>query len=85
MSKEVGKDVGNNLGHYIETNKSSWQSKQAKFMQVLVDLPINKALRQGGNVVNRKGGKFWLTFKYERVPNLCFLCGQLGHDERHCF
>lgn len=53
-------------------------------MLVLVDLPINKALRRGGNVVNRKGGKFWVTFKYERVPNFCFLCGKLGYDKRHC-
>ncbi|KAL0005563.1 hypothetical protein SO802_013124 [Lithocarpus litseifolius] len=38
----------------------------------------------GGNVVNKGGGQFWVTFKNERVPNFCFLCGKLGHDERHC-
>ena len=53
-------------------------------MRVRVDLPINKALHRGGNVVNREGGKSWVTFKYERLPTFCFLFRKLGHDERHC-
>ena len=31
-----------------------------------------------------EGGKFWLTFKYETLPNFCFLCGKMGHDDKHC-
>ena len=76
--------MGNSLGHYIEIDKRSWQAEQAKFMRVRVDLPIDKALRRGGNMVNGEGGKFWVTFKYERLPTFCFWCGKLGHDERHC-
>lgn len=43
-TEEVGKDVGNNLDRYIETDKRSWLSEQAKFMRVRVDLPIDKPL-----------------------------------------
>ena len=49
-----------------------------------MDLPINRPLRKGGNIVNPDGEKFWVSFKYERLPTFCFLCGILGHDERHC-
>ena len=49
-----------------------------------MDIPIDKSLRRGGNIVNSNGDKFWVTFKYERLPNFCFLCGILGHDEKHC-
>lgn len=34
MTEDVGKDVGNNLGRYIETDKRSWLLEQAKFMRV---------------------------------------------------
>ena len=49
-----------------------------------MDIPIDKPLRRGGNVVNSDGDKFWVTFKYKRLRNFCFLCGILGHDEKHC-
>lgn len=53
-------------------------------MRIRVDLPINKPLRRGANIVNLDGDKYWFTFKYERLPNFCFLCGILGHDEKRC-
>ena len=84
MSEEVGRDLGNRLGKYIEMDKRSWLSKQAKFMRVQVDLPITRPLRRGGNIVNPDGEKFWVSFKYERLPTFCFRCGILGHDERQC-
>lgn len=84
MTEEVGRDLRNRLGNYIETDKHTWLSEQAKFMRIRADLPIEKPLRRGGHVVNPEGKKFWVTFKYERLPNFCFRCGVLGHDEKHC-
>lgn len=83
MTEEVGKDVGNSLGRCIETDKRSWLLEQAKFMHVRVDLPNDKPLRRGGNIVNLDGDKVWISFKYERLPNFCFHCGILGHDQKH--
>ena len=83
MFEEVGRDLGNRLGKYKETDKRSWLLEQAKFMRVHVDLPIDRPLWRGGNIVNPRGEKFWVSFKYERIPTFCFLCGILGHDERH--
>lgn len=78
------RDLGNKLGKYIQSDKRSWLLELAKFMRIRVDLPINKPLRRGANIVNLDGDKYWFTFKYERLPNFCFLCGILGHDEKHC-
>ena len=83
LSEEMGRDLGNNLGRYIETDKQSWLSKQAKFMQIHVDLPLNKPLCRGGNIVNLDGRKTWVTFKYKRLPCFCFQCELLGLDDRH--
>jgi len=80
----VGRDLGNSLGKYIETEKRSWLLEQAKFMRSRVDLPLNKPLRKGGNIVNLDGSKTWVTFKFKRLPCFCFQCKLLGHDEWHC-
>lgn len=31
---------------------------------------------------NRK--KSWITFKYERLPNICYWCGRLDHSDWDC-
>ena len=28
--------------------------------------------------------KTWITFKYERLPNICYWCGRLDHNDRDC-
>ena len=84
MSEDVGREVGNSLGRFPEMDKRACQSDQALFMHFRVELPIDKPLRRGGNVVSLDGEKFWVNFKYERLPTFCFLCGKLGHDDKHC-
>ncbi|XP_030936050.1 uncharacterized protein LOC115961157 [Quercus lobata] len=84
LSEDVGKDLGNSLGHYLETDKRMWLTEQARFLRIRVNIPLNKPLRRGGNILNCDGEKTWVNFKYERLPSFCYVCGFLGHDEKHC-
>ena len=84
MDEEVGKELGNSLGKFIESNKRFGQVDHAKFMRIRVNLPLEKPFRRGGKITNMEGGKFWVTFKYERLPTFCFLCGKMGHNDKHC-
>ena len=34
--------------------------------------------------MSMEGEKLWVTFKYERLPTVCYICGRLGHDDMHC-
>ena len=84
MSDEVGRKLGNNIGRFIEVDRRARHSNQAKFMRIRVDLQLDKPLRRGGKIASVEGEKFWVNFKYERLPIFCFQCGRLGHDEKHC-
>lgn len=84
MSEEVGRDVGNSLGRFIEMDKRECQLDQALFMRIKVKILIEKPLRRGGNVVSLEGEKLWVNFRYKRFPMFYFLCGKLGHDDKHC-
>lgn len=84
MTEDAGRDIGSKIGRVIEVDKRSWQADQAKFMRVRIDLPIEKPLRRGGYITNMDGERCWVSFKYERLPTFCFICGKIGHDEKHC-
>lgn len=84
MSDEVGRELGNNIGKFIEIDRRTRQSDQAKFMRIRMDLQLDKPLRRGGKIASVEGEKFWESSRYERLPTFCFLCGRLGHDEKHC-
>ena len=84
MSMEVGRELDNSLGNFIESDRRTGHSDQVKFMRIRVDLQLDKPLRRKGKVANADGEKFCVSLKYERLPTFCFLCGRLGHDDKHC-
>nr|POF06717.1 uncharacterized protein CFP56_47089 [Quercus suber] len=83
MSEDTAKDIGNKIGIFLEADKRSWQADQARYMRVRTELPLNKPLRRGGYLMGMEGAKLWVTFKYERLPTVCYICGKLGRDDRH--
>ena len=83
MTEDTSTDIGNRLGKFLEADRRSWQSDQAKYMRVRAKLPLNKPLHRRGYLMNREGEKLWVTFKYESLPTVCYICGRLGHDDRH--
>ena len=84
MTEVVGWDIGNSMGRFIELDKRANQFDQAKFLRIKVELPMDKPLRRGGNVVGMEGDKYWVHFEYERLPTFCFFCDKMGHDLKHC-
>ena len=82
---EVGRELDNSLGKFIESDRRTRNSDQAKFIRIRVDLQLDKPLRWRGRVASDDGEKFWVNFKYESLPTFCYLCGCLGHDDKHCW
>ena len=45
-------------------------------------LDISQPLCRGRLITLEDGKNHWVSFKYERLPNLCYWCGCLTHDDR---
>lgn len=84
MAKETGRDIGSKIGTYLETDRRSWQTDHAKFMKICVALKLDQLLHRGGYITNLGGERIWVTFKYEKLSTICYTCGKIGHDDKHC-
>ena len=84
MNEEPGREIGGSLGEVLDMDAKSITSEQARFLQISVDLLLDKPLRRGALVISREGDKLWLAFKYERIVGLCYLCGWLGQKMKTC-
>lgn len=52
------------------------------FIRVKVAVDITLPLCRGHLVSLSDGKQVWISFRYERLPNLCYWCGRLTHDDR---
>lgn len=54
------------------------------FMRVRVIIDINKPLCRGRRFSSSQGEQGWVSFKYERLPNLCYWCRSLSPVDKDC-
>ena len=68
----------------VDKNTEESDSMGDGFVQVRVKVDISKLLCRGRVVSLENGKELWVSFKYERLSNLCYWCGSLTHDDRDC-
>lgn len=56
----------------------------ASFMHVRVTIDITQPLCHGRIICLYDDQDQWVSFKYERLPNICYWCGCLTHDDQDC-
>lgn len=54
------------------------------FIRVKVSVDITMLLCRGRLISLKDDKQLWVSFKYERLPNICYWCGRLMHDDRDC-
>ena len=55
------------------------------FIQIQASIDLSLPLCRGRLISVGEGGKqVWIPFKYERLPNMCYWCGRLTHNDRDC-
>ncbi|XP_026378076.1 uncharacterized protein LOC113272462 [Papaver somniferum] len=62
----------------------SMAAKWDKFAKVIVRLDISKLLPKDMEITLKSKKKIKISFRYEKVPRLCFHCGYFGHIVKQC-
>jgi len=84
MTIEAAKKICNVLGE-VSTPNDPKIYDGGHFLCVQVSIDLSLPLCHGRLISVGEGGKqVWISFKYEMLPNLCYWCGQLTHDDRDC-
>ena len=65
MNDEVGREIRSGLGEVLDVVVKAINSEQAHFLQVRIDIPLDKPLRRRAPVVSPEGDKTWIAFKNE--------------------
>jgi hypothetical protein len=53
-------------------------------IKIKVAINIHNPITSGIHVGNPIDGTNWIDFRYEKLPQVCFKCGMLGHAENVC-
>ncbi|CAN1815741.1 hypothetical protein LINPERHAP1_LOCUS27552 [Linum perenne] len=53
-------------------------------MRIRVRMDIRNPIKRGKKVVKPNGEWSIAKFRYEKLPTFCYICGRMGHIDRHC-
>ncbi|CAN0845700.1 hypothetical protein LINGRAHAP2_LOCUS4178 [Linum grandiflorum] len=74
------------LGTVISTKLySSWPGGQgSRFLKSVVKINLRQSLQGRIQAVVQGRQPFWVLLRYEDLPTVCYICGQLGHGQSYC-
>lgn len=80
---EVALSLGESLGSFIVL-KDTAEMRGRNFIRVRVTINVSEPLCQGRKVTSDENNDGWISFMYERLPNMCYWCDHLMHDDKEC-
>ena len=83
LSSEVASSLGETLGE-VTVPKDQTEMRGGNFLRVRVVIDVSEPLCRGRRVKFDENEEGWVSFMYERLPNLCYWCGHLTHDDKEC-
>ncbi|XP_042980007.1 uncharacterized protein LOC122310195 [Carya illinoinensis] len=83
MTEEWGHRIEASVGEVLDVDVDEDGIGWGKCLRVRVEIKLQKAIARGRTIM-ANGKKVWLSFKYEKLPKICFSCGWILHGENGC-
>ncbi|XVE96221.1 hypothetical protein REPUB_Repub02eG0203000 [Reevesia pubescens] len=84
MNEKVGIMLEESLGDIEEVETSNGRVAWGRFLRVRVKVNVHKPFKMCGRISIAGHDKIMVYYKYERLPDLCYVCGCLDHHEMEC-
>ncbi|OMO64558.1 hypothetical protein CCACVL1_21676 [Corchorus capsularis] len=76
--------IGTSMGVVEEVDTCGEKVAWGPFLRIRVQLKVHKPLRRGMVLTVPDVGKLLISFRYERLPDFCYVCGCLDYIENEC-
>ena len=83
MNKTVAAKLCEVVGVVCQSSEEG-ETDGGSFLCMKVVIDISKPLCRGRLISLSKGEQSWVSFKYERLPNICYWCGCQNHVDSDC-
>lgn len=85
MKVKNAETILNQMGEVEEIEDMMVEEQLVRFfVRARVSIKVSQPLSTGCWVPRRNLPKVWVSIKYEKLHDLCFKCGVIGHDQRGC-
>jgi hypothetical protein len=82
-TKQMGESVGALLGNVEAFEFYEYPGKKV-IIKIKVAINVKTHILSGIHVGNPIDGTCWVDYRYEKLPQVCFKCGMLGHIDKLC-
>jgi hypothetical protein len=82
-TKQMGTNIGALLGQVEASEFYEYPGKKV-IIKIKVAININKPILSGIHVGNPTDDTNWIDYRYEKLPQICFKCGMIGHGDNLC-
>ncbi|GAU51479.1 hypothetical protein TSUD_413680 [Trifolium subterraneum] len=82
-TKKMGESIGALMGNVEASEFYEYPGKNV-IIKIKVGINIHNLITSGIHVGNPIDGINWIDYRYEKLPQVCFKCGMIGHIDKLC-
>jgi hypothetical protein len=82
-TKQMGVSIGSLMGEVEAAEYYEYPGKKV-IIRIKVAIDVHKPITSGIHVGNPTDGTCWIDYRYEKLPQVCFNCGMIGHYDKLC-